>query len=499
LDAAATEERPPQVPAPAAAAPATSLPPGLAQAPVTALALLRLEAQMRERASEDELVMLLANEARAALQARQAVVLRRQPDGRQWRAVAVSNLPQVRRESPFVHAIERLTERVAAQVLAAGEPAAQILAVPVPAAGEATAVEPAMPFSEMLWVPLHGANAALQPPGGRARNASDPLEAPSVTHAVLYASERPWEETQRALAQRIAATWSHALRALGGARPAPWWHGWSARLRRRLLAGGVVSGIAALLPVPLTTLAPAELAPVDPYVIAAPLPAVVERILVEPNAIVEAGAPLVQLADMALRADAETAARKLTVAEARVLRLAQGAFDDARAKRELAIAQAEAELARAERGHAAEQLSRSVIHAPRAGTVIYSDPRDWAGRPVAVGEAIMRLADARQLEVVASVPVADAVNLVEGARVRLFLDADPLSPLTATIVRTAFQAAPDAAGVLAFRVVARLDEPAPAQVRPGARGTAQIRGERVPLAYYLLRRPLTAARQALGV
>ncbi|MNF02465.1 hypothetical protein D3C80_2016120 [compost metagenome] len=77
----------------------------------------------------------------------------------------------------------------------------------------------------------------------------------------------------------------------------------------------------------------------------------------------------------------------------------------------------------------------------------------------------------------------------------LFLDSDPLHRHEAKLERAAYEAQATAAGQLAYRLDATfLGEPP----RIGLRGTAKLYGERAPLAYYLLRRPLAAVRQGLG-
>lgn len=53
-------------------------------------------------------------------------------------------------------------------------------------------------------------------------------------------------------------------------------------------------------------------------------------------------------------------------------------------------------------------------------------------------------------------------------------------------------------GVLGYRLKAALAA-GTAPPRIGLRGTAKIYGDRVALIYYLLRRPLAAARQFFGV
>lgn len=169
------------------------------------------------------------------------------------------------------------------------------------------------------------------------------------------------------------------------------------------------------------------------------------------------------------------------------------------AKRDLAVAQTEESVAMAERDYARAMLDKSVIRARQSGVALFGDPRDWIGRPVAVGEAIMRVADPNRVEFQIKVPVADAVNLQEGARVKVFLDAAPLEPIEAHILRAAYKAEADAAGVAAFTVTARFADPNARPERLGLRGTARVYGEPVSLFYYLLRRPITAVRQWTGV
>ena len=95
-------------------------------------------------------------------------------------------------------------------------------------------------------------------------------------------------------------------------------------------------------------------------------------------------------------------------------------------------------------------------------------------------------------------PVGDAIVLEEGARVRLYLDADPLNAVEAKLTSASYHAVPDAAGVLAYTVRAAFESDA-TPPRIGLRGTAQIHGERVSAFYYLFRKPLAAVRQWTGL
>jgi hypothetical protein len=113
-----------------------------------------------------------------------------------------------------------------------------------------------------------------------------------------------------------------------------------------------------------------------------------------------------------------------------------------------------------------------------------------------VGERIMSIAEPGSVEITVMVPLKDAIALEPGHEVRLFLDTDPLRSLPATVQYAVYE--PTLTGEWpAYKVRARLEEAVQAP-RIGLRGTARIYGDRTNLFYYLLRRPITAARQWLG-
>ena len=88
-------------------------------------------------------------------------------------------------------------------------------------------------------------------------------------------------------------------------------------------------------------------------------------------------------------------------------------------------------------------------------------------------------------------------RLKPGARLTMFLDTAPLSPLEATVRTVAYEATAKPDGTLAYRVRASLTQTAH-RPRLGIKGTARIDGPRVPLVWWLFRRPLTVIRQTLG-
>ena len=332
------------------------------------------------------------------------------------------------------------------------------------------------PFPHLFWFPVYRMSS-----GGHG--------------GIVLASERPIADGAAVLAERVSGTAAHAATILAKRAPRR-----VLRVGGRILLALGVSAAAILLawPVPMTALAPMEVAPRDAFVVAAPIDGVIEDILVTPNQSVAEGEPLVRYVDTATRNQLEIAERDLAVAEAKLRQAMQMAFADERAKRDLAQARSEIALKRAEREFAREIAGKSVIVAPRAGVVIYADRKDWIGKPVSTGQKILDLADVGQVELRAHLPVADILDLQPGARVRAFLDGDPLRPVEARLDFVSYQARPIEGLGLGYRVQAQF-APGQALPRAGARGTAQLFAGQAPLALHLFRRPLVWARQKLGV
>lgn len=321
--------------------------------------------------------------------------------------------------------------------------------------------------------------------------------APFAPHAdaggLLFTRASGFEDGQTIVMTRLAQSYGMMWNALS-AKP----RATLSRRRKLWITGGAsLLLLCGLIPVPVATLAPAEIMADKPFIIAAPMDGVVEDILIPPNSLVKAGTPLVKITDTEFRSELDVAAREEAVATARLRKASLTAFIDDVAKRELAIARAETDLASARTAYAKDRLGQTDLIAPKHGLAIYSDPKDWNGRPVATGETIIEIADPNQVILKINAPLLSGSALKPGARVRVFMDADPLKPLEAEIERASYYAAPTPNGQMAYETYARLSSPY-ALPRIGARGVAKIYGDTAPLIFWLARRPIAALRQFIG-
>lgn len=325
---------------------------------------------------------------------------------------------------------------------------------------------------------------------------------PFAGGGLLLARDIPWMEREIVL----LTEWSDILadRVRSNAKATHWRQALLARLKaapgsrpwRRRLAAIAVVALVLLLPVRLTVLAPGELVPLNAAAIRAPLDGVIERFHVTPNQTVKKGDPLFDFDEGQLESRAAVAEQSLATAEAEYRQAAQQALSDPRSKSQLATLQGKIEERRAEAQFVRGQSERAHVQAPRDGIVLLDDPSEWVGRPVTTGERVMRVAAPREVEIEAWLAVGDAIPLVPGAPVALYLAASPLAPVDAVVRYVAYEAQARPDGSYAYRVRARLE--AASAYRVGLKGTAKLSGDRVPLVYWVVRRPLAAIRQWLG-
>lgn len=433
------------------------------------LALLQLGRRAREAASVAELGFVAVNETRNLLTYRQGALWL----GSHGRDVAaVSGVAQLDPSAPYLQWLSRVFAAVGhdpqPQRLCAGELASAIV-------GEEWG----------QWLPR------------------DALVIPLAGHetgrlgALLLARDGVWRDDEIELASEVGRIYGHALVAL---RPR---EAWSTRLRGLLRSRKWLVRIALLivavscLPVRLSVLMPAEVTPLDAFVVRAPLEGVIDRFQVRPNETVARGAPLFNLDTTALEGRHATAREAYATALEEYRQSSQLAVTEDKSKMEMSIHRGALDQKAVDLAYTENQLERVQVKAGRSGVAVFSDVHEWLGRAVAIGEKVMVLADPAKVELTARMPIGDQVAVEPGAEIVFYPTAAPFSSYVAVIDSVAYHAEPNDEDVLAYRIRAHFG-PDAAVPRLGLMGSARVYANRVPLIYTILRRPLAVARQWFG-
>lgn len=235
---------------------------------------------------------------------------------------------------------------------------------------------------------------------------------------------------------------------------------------------GVIGALVVLFLVagrlPYSVEAPAVLRSTQVVFVTAPFEGFVDDVNVAVGDAVAAGAPLATFdtRDLLLRQSAELANLNRFQKEAERAR-AQGN------RAEMAIAQAQADQARAVLDRTRFQLQQASIIAPFAGMVVEGDLRKRIGSPLRQGEVLVQIARLDDLYVEVEVSERDVHDILGRKNARLMFAAQPEHEYRLVIDRVHPSAQPRPSGPV-FVVQAAGVERAPDWWRPGMSGTVRI-------------------------
>ena len=434
--------------------------------------LLIFEGEVRGIQDERELFTHFCNSSRRVLPYRQCFYGKVNKQATSFTLLSSSSVSIVDRNAPF----SRWIEKVVARLLREEKDPMRQQSFTLPMyCDERDDESNSYPFAEFLWTP---------------QVQDDQLVAGSI-----MARETAWADNECALATRVSDLYLHAQASIKGqkviTRTKP-------TVRPVLLTVCAVLFLLGFLPVSITALAPVEVLPKKPFVLAAPFNGVVKSISVTQGQTLEAGDTVIEFDDVHLLNEKKLADQRAGIAQARFERASQGAIADHRVKREIEVARAEYELARAESQYATELLAQARITAPVPGIAIFSDRRDWEGKPVSAGQAIVSVADPNSVQLAIDLPLKESIVLSEGATIKIFLDSDPLNPLDAVLTEASYRAQPDKRDIMSYSLRADLSDSTDTLPRIGVQGTAQVFSDKASLAYVIFRRPIAAFRQYTG-
>jgi Barrel-sandwich domain of CusB or HlyD membrane-fusion len=438
-----------------------------AQRQVTALAtLLQLEKTFRNVDMALALAYTLVNDSRVLVDFRQAVLWQINSS----QIIAVSGQAVIDPQAPYIVWLTQVCKQLSV------DPSGTILPLTVETIEGYCAQEWSQWWPpHALWVPVSAYGAS-----------------PQV--ALLLVRDTSWTEGECYLLEHVADSFGHAWLALSP-KPPFWKRDWLSR--KPLLLGMLVLFCLLWLPVRQTVVAPASVIPAHPTILRAAIDGVIDRFYIQPNEQVNKDQLLLNLEESTLKNKLIVTRKALAVAEAEYRKTAQQAMFDIDSKAQVNILKSRTEQQQAEVHSMEDWLARTEIKAPHAGIAVFSDVNDWIGRPVTMGERILMIADPEQVELEVQLPIADAIKLELGTEVQFFLNVDPVNPVSASLYYSAYQAEVTPDDMLAYRLKATFT-PRTKLPRIGLKGTAKVFGEKVPLIYYILRRPLATLRLWIG-
>ena len=432
--------------------------------------LLQLSRRAR-KASEDELGFCIVNETRILIPYRQAALFTRVNGS--LKVAAVSGLAVLDSSSPFLQWLANL----AARRLADGAAWTGAAITSADCGTEGALLRDA--WAE--WLPREGYWLPLLGPQDRPQG------------ALALFREEAWSTPEQHVLSYLADSYGQALAAFS---PPPH-KAWFGTMRRRWKIAVAALILLSLYPIRESALAPAEVTAERPQLVRSALDGVVSHLTVQPNQEVKKGQELARLDDAQLSSRLAVAQKTLEMARAEYSQLLQLALANPEVKARLPILKGRIDQLGAEALYVEDLLRRTVIVSQSDGVAVFDDPNAWLGRPVALGEKIMLVADPAQVELTILLPMNETLPVQPGGEALFFPNTSPSSPKRVTLNYVSYQASEPVGGSLAFTLRGDFEE-RDELPRLGTRGTAKVYGPRMSLIAIALRHPVRAARQWLG-
>jgi len=434
--------------------------------------LISLEKKTREAKSKDELNFIVVNETREIIDYTTSFLLLKSATDK-FHINAISDIASIDRTAPLVTFVESIINHKTKKDLK------EIESIDLEQFSKKIKKQKPKNIPQyLLCIPIFSPQRGLQ-------------------GYLLLARNKNFNDNENELVQHLSRTYGHAYNTFLANFSIKNFLNKNFTGKKRWIAISVFILIF-LFPVRMTSTAPVEVVAKNPFLITSPFDGVVKKIIANNNDQTKPGDLLVLLEDIDLSNEFNLAKQSLQVAEKELLRTRQSSFTDNEQKSRLAELVAQVDLKRVELKSAERKLKNSKIYSEKKGVVIVDRKSDWQGKPVAVGEKILTIADPNNIEFLIWLPVKDSIVINQDANTNIFLDINPMSSYKGNIIRSTYEPELSPEEVLSYKLISSFkgnrDTP-----RIGLRGTAKVYGNRTILFYYLFRKPITFIRQLIGI
>lgn len=310
-------------------------------------------------------------------------------------------------------------------------------------------------------------------------------------------SSLAYSEAEKRILEELSLTYAQALALWNLRRSSSFFPAFKNTKRTKYAALAAIV-ILAFFPVRQSITAPAEIVAREAEIVTVPFDGIIESVDVRPGDAVKAGDLLAVMEQQSLQAQMDMAAQEMTVVQSALSRVQRESLGAPDKKMNLTELQEEIESKKIAYDYAKDLKGRSEIRAARDGIAVFADANALRGKPARTGDKIMMVANPADYEVLIRVPVDSMVPVKSDAHVSFFLNVAPLGGHKAEIRSIGYQAAPDADGLLTYKILATLTEN-DKDLRIGWKGTAKIKGGWTTLSYAILRRPFIALRNMAGI
>jgi hypothetical protein len=316
-----------------------------------------------------------------------------------------------------------------------------------------------------------------------------------LTGGLILFRETAFSDAEVKMLSWLMSSYQYTWLALTKPAVLPAWN--KLKDKPHMIVIGIILLTIIFFPVRLSVIGNGTVVPKTPILINAPMQGIIKSIAVDPGAQVTSGELLFSMDKTDLQSGADISDKDLQLTKTKLRAVINEGFTNKESNSEVPILESQLAIDQAHADYTNKLLSEADVKSPINGIVIFDNKEDWSGQPVRTGEKILVVADPHQVELKITIPVSDSIKLEKDSSGEFFLYGE-LNPQEIRVVTLGYNAKLMPNRVLAYQLKAEFaNESEIPQI--GSEGTVKVYGHYVPFVYYLIRRPLQAMRQTLGI
>ncbi len=248
-----------------------------------------------------------------------------------------------------------------------------------------------------------------------------------------------------------------------------------------------------------TVMAPAQIISEKSWLINAPVSGAIKKVHVEPNSAVVKNQLLLEYDQIDLDNTLQLKKKELKTLEAEHDQAQALGFQDKEQRGKIFKLQQDMSVKQQEISYAEQQIGMSKITAPEAGIVLFKSKDDLLGKPVKVGQTLMRLADKNEQEIEIWLNINDNINLEKDSELYYYSNKNPFKAVTAKLKYYSFEAYVTPQKKIAYRLLAKITPEfamEDSDLIIGDQGQVKIYGpKKISLIRYIFQKPYLKIRQ----
>lgn len=255
------------------------------------------------------------------------------------------------------------------------------------------------------------------------------------------------------------------------------------------------------IPIKPSVMAPAEIISTQSFFVNSPINGIIDKIYINPNSVIQKEDLLLEFDQLDIINNYKIKEQELKSLDVELKQVKGFGFQDLGKRSEIFRLQQDIKVKQQELLYIKEQLEQSKIKSPANGVVLYKSKNELIGKPVKVGETIMRIADQSNKLIEAWLDINDSIEVEQNSEIYYYSNKTPFTAIKAKLKYSSYEAYVTPSNTIAYRITAEFilnnnNINKNSDLLIGDHGQIKIySNKKISLFKFLFQRPISSLRQ----